>query len=144
MLTFPPDITFVIQIASFVALWFGLKRLLFDPFQQVLETREARTSGTVHAAAQTREAANAAAQEFERRMHEIRQTLTAEAAAAHAASETAEQEILTAARQQAGNQLAQLRDSLNQQAAAARSALAAEARVLAASLFERVVGRPLV
>jgi F-type H+-transporting ATPase subunit b len=144
MLTFPPDSSFVIQIVLFLALWFGLKRLLFDPFQQVLVTREARTSGTTHAAAQMRQAANLAKQEYERRMHAVRQTLAAEAAAAHAAAQAAEQEVLTAARQQASAQLAELRDNLNQQAAAARSALAAEARGLAANLFERVVGRPLV
>jgi F-type H+-transporting ATPase subunit b len=144
MLTFPPDISFVIQIVLFLALWFGLKRLLFDPFQQVLVTREARTTGTTHAAAQMREAANLAQQEYERRLHALRQALAAEAAAAHAAAQAAEQEVLAAARQQASAQLTQLRDNLNQQAAAARSALAAEARGLAANLFERVVGRPLV
>jgi F-type H+-transporting ATPase subunit b len=144
MLTFPPDISFVIQIISFLALWFGLKRLLFDPFQQVLDTREARTSGTTHAAAQMREAANLAKQEYERRLHAVRQTLATEAAAAHAAAQAAEQEVLGAARQQASAQLAQLRDHLNQEAVAARAALAADARGLADRLVERVVGRRLV
>jgi F-type H+-transporting ATPase subunit b len=144
MLTFPPDITFVIQIVSFLALWFGLKRLVFDPFQAVLVTREARTTGTTHAAAQMREAANLAKQEFERRIHAVRRELAAEASTAQAAAQAAEREVLAAARQQASAQLTQLRDNLNQQATVARAALAADARGLAANLFERVVGRPLV
>jgi F0F1-type ATP synthase membrane subunit b/b' len=52
MIAFPPDITFVIQIISFFVLWFGLKRLLFDPVLQVVDERKARTVGVREEAAQ--------------------------------------------------------------------------------------------
>jgi F0F1-type ATP synthase membrane subunit b/b' len=143
MLTFPPDITFVIQIASFFVLWLGLKRLLFDPVLRVLEAREARTSGARTAAAEMTTAAGASQAEHDRRIHEVRVALAADADAFRTATQQQEQRLLTETRAQANAQLMQLRDSLRRQADAARPALASEARDLAGRIVERVVGRPL-
>src|SRR5574340_1088594 len=84
MLTFPPNITFAIQIAAFFILWWGLKRLLFDPVMHVLEAREARTTGLRAEAAGLRTAAERAASEYDRRMHDIRLQLATEAEEARA------------------------------------------------------------
>ena len=143
MLTFPPDISFVVQIVSFFILWLGLKRLLFDPMVHVLEQREARTSGARDAAAEMTAAAQLSQTEYERRMQAVRQTLSAEAAATRTTNQAEEQRLLSEARAQAGTQLTQLRDSLRRQADEARPALATEARDLATRIMERVVGRPL-
>ena len=143
MLTFPPDFSFVIQIISFCILWFGLKRLLFDPMLHVLDERESRTSGARHAAAEMNAAAQVSQSEYERRMHEVRLALSAEADAARNASLAEEQRLLSETRAQASTQLAQLRDSLRRQADEARPGLTAEARDLASRIMERVVGRPL-
>ena len=143
MLTFPPDISFVVQIISFLLLWFGLKRLLFDPILQVLETRHARTVGTSREAAEIRAAADLAAADYERRMQEVRRTLGRESEAARAETQTEERRLLAEARERANTQLQQLRESLARRAAAARPALASEARELAARVIERVVGRSL-
>lgn len=143
MLTFPPDISFVIQIASFLVLWFGLKRLLFDPVLRVLETREARTTGTIREATEMKALADRSAAEYDRRMQELRVTLAREAEAARAATQTEERRTLAEVREHANAQLMRLRESLARQAEAAKSALSAEARDLAQRLAERVVGRPL-
>jgi F-type H+-transporting ATPase subunit b len=143
MLTFPPDFSFVIQIFSFVVLWFGLKRLLFDPVLQVLEMRESRTTGASQQAMETKAAAEVSAAEYERRLRDVRHRLAAEAEAAHAAAQAEERRVLAEARERASAELADLRESLNRQAAAARPALASAARDLAARMYERVVGRPL-
>jgi F-type H+-transporting ATPase subunit b len=143
MLTFPPDFSFVIQIASFLILWFGLKRLLFDPMLQVLEEREARTSGARHAAAEMNAAAQLSQDEYERRMHDVRLALSAEADAVRSANQAEEQRLLSETRTQANTQLSQLRDSLRRQAEEVRPALTAEARDLASRIMERVVERPL-
>lgn len=142
MLTFPPDFSFVIQIASFLILWFGLKRLLFDPVLGVLEERDARTTGARQAAAEMTATAQRSQTEYERRMHELRVTLSAEAQAAHKAIQEEEHHILADTRQQASTQLMQLRDSLRRQAEAARPALLSEAKEIAGEIVERVVGRP--
>lgn len=143
MLTFPPDLSFVIQLASFLVLWFGLKRLLFDPVLHVLEVRESRTSGASREAAEMKETAELSAAEYERRIHDVRQAFSVEAEAARSATQTEERRVLAAARAQANAQLMRLRENLSRQAEAARPALATEARDLAARVFERVVGRPL-
>jgi F-type H+-transporting ATPase subunit b len=141
MLTFPPDISFVIQIASFLILWIGLKRLLFDPFLQVLETRESHTQGAVREAAAMKSDAEQSATEYERRMREVRHSLAAEAETAHQATQNEERRVLSEARDHASTQLMQLRDNLGRQAEAARPTLTSEARDLATQMFERVVGR---
>jgi F-type H+-transporting ATPase subunit b len=143
MLTFPPDISFVIQIASFVVLWFGLKRLLFDPVMHVLEERERRTSGERHVAAELRKTAELSAADFERRMHEVRVALSVDGDATRKTIATEERQILSAAREHASGQLMQLRDSLNRQASEARPALASEAQSLASQMLERVIGRKI-
>jgi F-type H+-transporting ATPase subunit b len=143
MLAFPPDISFFIQIASFVILWVGLKRLLFDPVLHLLEQREARTAGAYRDASNMKAAADTSAAEYERRMQEVRLSVAADTEAARTATHTQEQRVVSEARAQASTQLTQLRESLARQAAAARPALGSEARELAAQIVERVVGRPL-
>jgi len=143
MLTFPPDISFVIQIASFFVLWLGLKRLLFDPVLRVLEEREARTAGARQTAADMQAAAQTLETEHERRMLEIRQRLAAEMDTLRSDTLSEEQRILAETRQQANQQLMHLRDSLRRQADEARTAVASEARDLASRIVTRVVGRPL-
>ena len=143
MLTFPPDFSFVVQLISFCILWFGLKRLAFDPFVQVLEARAARTTGVTRAAEEIKAAAGASAAEYERRLHEVRGALVAETAAAHAAIQSEEQKILAEVRTQASADLVRLRDSLSREAAGARSAIATEAGTLSSRILERVIGRSL-
>lgn len=143
MLTFPPDITFAIQVASFFILWLGLKRLLFDPVIHVLEAREARTTGLRAEAAGLRTAAEGAAREYAHRMHEIRSQLAAEAEQQRTATQSDERQLITAARQQASTELLQVREQLHREAEAARASLAAEAQDLAVRMLERVSGRKL-
>jgi F-type H+-transporting ATPase subunit b len=141
MLTFPPDFSFVVQIVSFLVLWFGLKRLLFDPALHVLEERERRTVGERHAADGLRKTAELSAAEYERRLHEIRVQLAGDAEGSRNANQTEERKLLSDARQQASAQLMQLRESLGRQATDARPALASEAQTLAGQMLERVMGR---
>ena len=143
MLTFPPDFSFVIQIASFLLLWFGLKRLLFDPVLQVLEEREARTSGLKRDATEIKASVEVSAAEYERRMQEVRRTLATEMESARGATQEEERRVVLQAREQAGSELAQLRENVNRQADAARPTLASEAQALSTRILERVIGRAL-
>jgi F-type H+-transporting ATPase subunit b len=143
MLTFPPDITFVIQIVSFLVLWFGLKRLLFDPMVQLLEERDRRTTGARAEAQGLNAAAESSRAEYERRLLDVRHALLADAETARHATASEEQRVLSEARREAGVRLAQLRESLGRQAEGARPALAGEARHIAARMLERVAGRAL-
>lgn len=141
MLAFPPDYTFVVQVISFFVLWLVLKAILWDPMLQLIEQREARTSGATHAAQEMNAAAALSSVDYDRRMKEVRITLAAEAQVAREAIEKTEQAVLTKARDQASAELAQLRDTLGRQSLASRDAIGAEARTLAAQVVDRVVGR---
>ena len=143
MLTFPPDSSFLIQIALFFLLWLGLKRLLFDPVMRVLEARDARTTGMLRDAADLKSGAEHSAAEYDRRMRDIYQQLAAEAERARVAAETEERDLIGHAREQASTQLQQARESLGLQAASAHALLASEAQELSARMIERVTGRPL-
>jgi F-type H+-transporting ATPase subunit b len=142
-MTISADYTFFIQIALFVVMWYGLKRLLFDPMVRLLEERERRTIGAREEAQRLSAAAELSGAEYEHRLQELRHTLSAEADADRAATLAEEQRVLSAARDEAGTRLAQLREALERDAAAARPALATEARQLAGLMLERVAGRGL-
>jgi len=142
MLTFPPDSSFLIQIVLFIFLWIGLKRLLFDPVLHVLETRDARTSGLNREAAAMKASAEESAAEYERRMQEVRQQISA-AAEAQLAAHTAERQLIAEARLEGSKQLMQLRDRLAGEAEAARAALGAEAHELSVRMLESVVGKKI-
>jgi F-type H+-transporting ATPase subunit b len=143
MLTFPPDSSFLVQIVLFLVLWIGLKRLLFDPVLHVLETRDARTSGLKREAADMKKAAEQGAAEYERRMHEVRYRIAAEAEAQRAAAQTEERQLIAEARQEATSRLMQWRETLAGEAEAARAALGLEARDLSVRMLERVVGKKI-
>jgi F-type H+-transporting ATPase subunit b len=143
MLTFPPDSSFLIQIVLFVLLWIGLKRLLFDPVMHVLEARDARTSGLNREATAMKASAEQSAGEYERRMHEVRHEISAEAEAERTAAHTEERQLIAEARQRASSRLMQLRETLAGEAEVARAALAAEARDLSVRMFERAVGKKI-
>jgi F-type H+-transporting ATPase subunit b len=136
MLTLPPDETFLLQIALFVVLWFGLRRLLFDPMQRVLEERDVRTTGA-RAEAQRLTAA------AERRIREVRRGLAVESEKARSAAMAEQQRVLGEARERASAELGQLRATLEREAAAARPSLNTEAQQLAVRMLERVTGRVL-
>ena len=143
MLTFPPDFSFVVQIVSFLVLWFGLKRLVFDPVLQVLEERTARTTGAHREAAEIAAATQVTQAQYERRIREERSTSFARVDAARRAAQDEERRIVSEAREHTSIELAQLRENLALQAAAERPALADSAREIAARIVERVVGRAI-
>jgi len=142
MLAFPPDISFIYQIVSFVILFAGLKHLIFDPTVRVIEERERRTAGAKHAAADLRGESDQKALEHEAKLQEVRLELTASTDSARAATEAEERRIVAEARTATTAELTELRERLTRQAEEARQTLSGEARHLAAQMFERVVGRP--
>jgi F-type H+-transporting ATPase subunit b len=144
MLKIPPDYTFLLQIALFAVLWFGLKRLLFDPMVALLEERERRTSGARAEATRITAAVQDSGAEYDRRMQEVRRTLQAEADAARSTIVAEEQKILAEARNQASAQFEQMHNDLTRLADSARPALATEAQDLAAQMLERIAGRSLL
>lgn len=140
MIAFPPDITFVIQIVSFLVLWLGLKRLIFDPVLAVIDERSARTTGVREEAAQLRLNAEAAETDFDGRMLQVREDVGRQTDASRTATEEEERQVLATAREQAAATLKAQRDQIRSQANAARAELAGEAGQLAQLIVAKVVG----
>ena len=143
MLTFPPDITFVIQIISFLLLWAALKRLAFDPMLDLLAEREKRTHGGMEEAEVMRAAAQSAQQQYETTLRDLRHAVLVDAEAARQRGANEGQQQLATARSDADAELVKLRADLRAQVERAQVSLAAEAKAIAALMAERVSGRSL-
>jgi F0F1-type ATP synthase membrane subunit b/b' len=139
MIEFSPE-SFVIQIVSFFVLWFGLKRLLFDPFLEVLERRQARTAGVRQEAAALHAEVDRSATAFDERLIQVRDEIGGTADTARNATDEEERRILATARERAAAHLREQRDQLQAEAQAARSALAGESNQLASLIVKKVVG----
>jgi F-type H+-transporting ATPase subunit b len=143
MLTFPPDFSFVIQVISFLLLWWALKRLTFDPVLHVLEEREARTRGGLAEAERTRAEAEAAAEQYESSLREVRHAVLQQTDAARKAAEEEQRRRLDAARAEADAELSRLRSDIAAQVEQAKATLAREAHAIGTLMAERVTGRSL-
>ncbi len=141
MIAFPPDFSFYIQIVSLLLLFAALNELLFRPVLRVLDERAARTVGVRAQAESMNRASDAAKDEHDRRLDEVRRTLAAETESERATTAEKERAILGAAQQEASARLAERRDAIAQQAASARQQLASDARDIADRMVDRVIGR---
>lgn len=138
-----PNASLLAQIAIFVIVWMGLRRLAFAPMQQALDERNRRTVQAEHAAEAMVGAAHADRARYEQAVHERRLQMAHEAERArHAAIEESNQQI-AAARAAIARDLAAQRAAVAAQVDAARRALAAEADAIAAQMLQRATqGRP--
>ena len=137
------DVTFAIQIISFLILWAVLKRLLFEPMLDVLDEREARTKGSLEAATHMHSDVEGMRAEYDARMSAAREKSFAELEESRKLTIAEERTILGAARDQAAGRLASARVEISKEIDAARTVLAGEASALAGQLIEKVVGRRL-
>lgn len=131
----------LVQILSFVALWFALKKLLFDPVSAVLDERQKRTSGVQSDAHHMQEAAATAEADYQKRLQDVRRSLAGETDAERARTAAEQQRVMSEAQAAASTLLAAERGNIQQQAATARTALDASAQSLAALMLERIGGR---
>ena len=131
----------VIQFVSFLLLSLALKRLLFDPFTEVLNERERRTTGARAEASALQNEVAAASSDYDRRLQEVRRSLATELDGERQKVAVEQHAIVAAAQADAGAMLEKERQALQAQGATARTALAERAEELAGAMLERVGGR---
>lgn len=131
MLDFPPNWTFAIQFVGFFVLLAILDRLLFRPFSEILDRREASTHGTAREAEGDRKAAAELRARIEAGIADAKAEAHAKAETIRKGSQAEEAAIFEEAKAQAAGRLAELRKALDQEVVAAREALSADARALA-------------
>lgn len=134
-----PDLTIFLQVAIFLAVYVGLRRLAFEPMQRVLAERDRRTVQAQQSAEAMVASAHGDRVRYEEALHERRVQMAQEAQAArHAAIEESNREI-AAARTAIARELATQRAAVAAQVETARRALAAEAGAIADEMLQRVI-----
>jgi len=134
------DISFLVQLILFAVLWFGLKRLVFDPVFEVLDERRARTVAAQEEAERLIATAENARVEYEQTLHRKRVEMAQETSAARTAAQEESQRALADARAGAQEEISQLRAKVSAQVEEARHGLAAQAEAIAAEMLDRVAG----
>ena len=135
-----PDFTIILQIAIFIVVWLGLKKLAFEPTQRVLAERDRRTVQAAEQAVLLEAAAHADRARYDDALRDQRHRMVQEAETArHAAIEESNQQI-AAARAAIAQELASQRAAVAAQVDTARRTLAAEAGSVAEAMLQRVAG----
>jgi F0F1-type ATP synthase membrane subunit b/b' len=137
-----PDKTFLIQIAFFVALWFLLKRLWFDPATRVISERARRSEGAVAEARKIRAEAEALRRQHEAALDQARREAQRELEDVMRAAEAEQKRMIAEAREEAQRTLGEVRARLAEEVAVARRGLRDAAGELAQLVTQRVLGRP--
>jgi len=139
MLTFPPDITFLVQLVSFFILLWILNRLLFAPFGAVLAERTEQTEGASKAAAADRTRAESLSRGIEEGLAESRRQAMTEAEAIRREAREKETAIFNAAKQDAAARLSSLRTGIDKERAEAERVLRDDAKTLAKAMVDAVL-----
>ena len=135
------DISILHQIILFVALWLILNKILFQPYLQLLEERERRTTGAEHDSADLEHEGARLRVQYEEK---IAQAQTAAYAAKDAILQEARQQrekILGQARAAAASKLEQARREISLALEREKALAAAEAATVAGEMVSKVLGR---
>ena len=133
--------TIVYQAALFVALYFVLKKLVFERFLANLDARQDRTRGALEAAARLREEAARLQADYASQMAEIRRRAAAEREESRRQAEEEERKFVESARQEAARALMVARAKIAAEAEATRAALAGETARLSEEILASLLGR---
>jgi F-type H+-transporting ATPase subunit b len=132
------DLSFLVQLILFGILWFGLKKLVFDPVLDVLDERRKRTVAAQEEAERLIRAAETARAEYEQSLHTKRIEMAQETSAARTAALEESQRALANARAAAQEEISRLRALVNAQVEDARRGLATQADAIAAQMLDQV------
>ncbi len=133
--------TILYQSVLFVALYFVLKQLVFDPFLANLDARRHRTRGALEEANKLRSEAERLRTEYDEQMAAVRREAAAARDEIRRMADKEEAALIEAARIEAAQTLAAARQRIAAEAEAARATLAAETARLSAEVVEQLLGR---
>lgn len=135
------DYSVILQIITFIVVWTFLRRLVFDPFTQVIEQRQARTTGTQAAASALTAEAGATRSRYDGAIAAARTDLAQHADAARKSAQEESDHALAAARSAASDTMARQRDAVAREIDTTRQALLAQADNVANEMLARVTGK---
>ncbi len=140
----PPDWgIFFALIASFLAFWFIFRWLFFGPFLKLIGDRERRLKDLSERTERLLRDEKAAIAERERALATVRREALARRDSERRRAEEEAAKMIEEARAEARAELDQLRAGIEREFEAAGRQLEESARILAAELAGRVLGRPV-
>jgi F-type H+-transporting ATPase subunit b len=137
------DISILYQVVLFVVLWLILSKLLFKPYQNLLDERERKTTGAEHDSSELEHEGARLKSQYEQR---IVQAQTAAYAAKDAILQDARQQrekILGQARDEAAKALDQVRRDIAGALEHEKRLADTEVSALARDMVSKVLGRSL-
>ena len=141
MLKIPPDYTFVVQIALFLALWIVLKRFWFDPALRILRERASRSEGAVAEARAIQAEAERLRAEHAGALDEVRAEAQRDMQHIVREAEAEQKRIIEEAREEAQRAITDVRARIAEDVAVARQELRESAQDIARTVAEKVLGR---
>lgn len=135
------DISILYQVALFVVLWLILSKLLFKPYQNLLDERDRKTTGAQHDSSELEHEGARLKSQYEQR---IAQAQTAAYAAKDAILQDARQQrekILSQARDEAAKDLDQVRRDIAGALEHEKRLADTEVSALARDMVSKVLGR---
>lgn len=135
-----PNLSLFVQVITFIILWVGLKKLMFDPVLAVLDERKRRTSGALEEVGTVHRRVDEARANYDRATRDARLVLSQEMQADRAAAQIESSKIIDAARNEEAAATLTLRATVEKQVAEARATLAVEAAQFASAMLARVTG----
>jgi len=141
LIKLPPDITFLIQIVSFLIFWGLMRMILFKPVQEALAKRGVQTTGATERAAELHADAERLQAEAAVKLTAARDGGTAAAVEIKKNAERDEQAILERFATEATALLEKERAVTASQVEEVKAPLRADAEALADEVVARVLGR---
>ncbi|MFQ5904613.1 MAG: hypothetical protein ACE5JO_13090 [Candidatus Binatia bacterium] len=135
------DYTVIVQIVSFLLLWFLLTKLLFKPFLGLLVERERRTEGVRAETSLLMDEGERLRAEYESGIARARDEGNAVKEAILSEARQAREQLLAQAREEAGSLLKTVREEVRREMQRERELAAREAEVIAQQMVEKILGR---
>ncbi|MBI4489527.1 MAG: ATP synthase F0 subunit B [Deltaproteobacteria bacterium] len=137
------DYTVIIQIVSFLLLWFLLARLLFRPFLGLLEERERRTEGVKAETASLMAEGERLRAEYENGIARVRDEGNAAKEVIVREARQAREGLLAQAKEEATRLIETAREEIQRELQRGRELAAREAEVIARQMAEKILGRKI-
>lgn len=137
------DYTVIIQIVSFLLLWFLLARLLFRPFLGLLEERERRTEGVKAETESLMGEGERLRAEYENGIARVRDEGNAAKEVIVREARQARERLLAQAKEEATRLIETAREEIQREMRKGRELAAREAEVIARQMAEKILGRQI-
>lgn len=138
-----PDGTLILHVIIILVMVWILNATLYKPINRILEAREKRTRGRSSEAQEILDDVSAKASNYEQQLRSARAEGYAMTEQQRNAAMQERQRKLNEMRQQLSESIAREKQVIEQQAAEARATLETESRRIAQEIGERVLNRPV-